>query len=508
MNLDAGKLASILRSPKFLYVTLVLFILQGLFLTVAIAPSLQTGDSYLQRSPGVVPDGNRHTQVVYFYAKAPILNGPFVGNMTSQEMTMGDLERLPSYLYHYLLSFPVRLAQAIGASELAIAIMLRLIGLAVGVLALIAFWRLSLALKVGPAIANLATLGLAFTGMFAFLSPAMNYDVFSLLLWFLYMLASVRLFIDRQPHQLYWMVVLGMLMSITKYTYLPFAGLLGLIAIWLYIRNSGGWAKAKQVTVKGFTKWLKAMRRWQQVALVLLLLISGGLFAERIGGNLVQYGAVSPKCTQIHSFEDCMRHSVFNRNQTRLQAIEAGETWTQKYSFIDYTGMWLGRYYASIYFYMGHIWVKPVWWALALSAATVLIFTLYAATRLILRKRAVLKGSAEWYILGTVGLFIAVQYLFNVNIFISYAGETYAHQGRYLLPIVGFVYILILLVAARYYRSVTKKRQPQALTILLIIGAIAFLANNSVTNFFINAKSPDWYSPAGRVIVPSSWYEN
>src|SRR5690606_23846637 len=101
----------------------------------------------------------------------------------------------------------------------------------------------------------------------------------------------------------------------------------------------------KKTTSTKLSSWLKAMWRWQQVALVLLLLISAGLFAERIGGNLVQYGAVSPKCTAIHSYEDCMQHSVFNRNQTRLHLVETGETWTEKFSFIDYTGMWIGRYY-------------------------------------------------------------------------------------------------------------------------------------------------------------------
>ncbi|MFE2008975.1 hypothetical protein ACFW6U_27295, partial [Pseudomonas guariconensis] len=78
----------------------------------------------------VVPDGNRHIGAIYYFAEQPILNGPFFDNMEPRDLWMGDLERFPSYLYYYLVSFPVRAAMGLNVSDAMIVLLIRLLGLA------------------------------------------------------------------------------------------------------------------------------------------------------------------------------------------------------------------------------------------------------------------------------------------------------------------------------------------------------------------------------------------
>lgn len=486
--------------------TLALFVAHGVFFAVAVNPSLQTGDTYLDRSLGLVPDGNRHIAAIYYFAEKPIAEGPFVQEMTDQEMMMGDLVRFPSYLYYYLLSFPVRAALALGASDLTIIYLVRLIGLGFGVLALIVFRRIVREARAGPVIANVATLGLATTGVFAYFAPAENYDMLAFLLWLCFVLASMKLFMRRDATQLYWIVTIGLFLSITKYTYLPFAGVAAIVAMWLYVRGAGGWSRAWTQIKRQCAERIRTTARWRQVALVTLLLVGMVLFVERIGINIVQYQSVSPNCAEVHSRESCMNFNVYKRNVERLDAVAAGEAWTKDFHLLEYTGDWLARYYPTMYYYMGHIWVYDIWSMLWVSAGFVLALVLAAVVYLARRKQAIIQGRAEWFLCGVVGILTAGQFGYNVMLFVKYSGEMYAHQGRYLLPALGFAYVIMLLVVARAYRTLSEARRKKALYVVLAIGIFALIINGALLNFFIHANSPDWYSELGRQLVPEVWW--
>lgn len=504
-----NKLASILRSPKFFRITLLIFLLQGTFFALAVNPSLQSSredSTYLDRSIGLVPDGNRHMAAIYHFASQPILNGPFIHDMTDAELMMGDVVRFPSYLYYYLMSFPVRAAVAFDMSDLAIVYLVRFIGLGFGVAALIVFRRIVQEVRAGPAITNLATFALASTGAFAYFAPAENYDMLALLLWFCVVLASLRLVQRRDPAQLYWMVVVTLFLSVTKYTYLPFAGIVVLVALVLYVRDSKGLGDAWGHTQTQLAHTWQQLARWRQGALIALLLIGAGLFVERIGMNLLQYQSVSPNCARVHSRESCMNFTVYERNVNRIDAVAAGETWTKDFNAIGYTGAWLQRYYPTLYYYMGHIWVYDIWIMLWVSLGVVVTLVMSALIYLLVKRRAVLRSRAEWLLLGIVGLITAGQYGYNVMIFLKYSGQLYGHQGRYLLPMIGFLYVIMLLIVARAYYTLPQRYRKTAVTVLIIIGLATAVINGALLNFFIHANSPEWYSEMGKWLTPDTWY--
>lgn len=496
-------LIKVIGSKYFFWGVIGLFLLQTLFLTVAIdQPESSTGttENHLFRTVGIVPDGNRHMAAIYHFAKQPIEKGPWIHDMTADELMMGDLVRFPSYFYYYLLSFPVRVALAFNLSDLAIITMARLFGVLFGVLILLVFSRIVRRVTNNRAIQNLAVLMLAMTGSFVYLTPAENYDILSLLFWMLYILASIRLAMDKDFSQLYWMVVWFSLLSVTKYTYIPFMVVAAIPVIGYLLHTKSLTNKTVSNETKKLKKYISS-NKIKAFLLAVLMVVSVGLFAERIGGNLIGYQSFSPKCDRVHSAEDCMRFGVYNRNINRLESVEKGETWTKEFNFFEYTSMWIMRYYATNFYYMGHYWVHNPRPAMLNAGVVVLIIAAAIAVGLSIKRRLPFTRKVEWYLLLVVAVLIAGQYAHNVMIFFTYSGETYGHQGRYLLPAIGFIYLLFLMAAYRLYGVLSKKARLWMFWVGVILAVYFIYTNSAVANFIYHAQEPVWYSELFRNLL-------
>lgn len=495
MKFVLKKLINFVKSPKFFVGIIVLYLLQGLFFTVAVNPSdiYVIEDGTVTRGGGVVPDGNRHIGAIYYYAQQPIENGPFITDMTDSELWMGDLERFPSYLYYYLLGLIMKIPLALQASDFVNVMIIRLVGLVIGLLALLVFRKIVREITTNKLIGNLTVLGLAVTGSFAWLSPAENYDILALLFFFLFMLASLRLFTRQDPTQSYWMFVWFCLGSITKYTYIPFMGLFGLVAVGLYVRKSGGVRRAWLAAKEKLASRVRSLSKLAGAGLVILLIIAGGLFAERIGVNLVEYRSFSPDCEVVHSHEGCMNFGVYERNYNRQQLVQSKET-TYTFDPGYFTQLWLFKYYTSMYAYVGHIWIENfsliMFSGLAIVVASLLTMIVY----LKYRKVKIFDSITARYTGFVVVVLIVAQYLFNANGFIAAGGVAYATQGRYLLPAIGFVYLLLLIVAVKFYRNVPKTKKRSAAMVLVVLAVIALLTNSALPVFLLHATSPEWFS--------------
>ena len=497
--------ARVLRSPKFFIFTLLFFVAQSSLFAVIVDPSLQNGETYMERSAGLVPDGNRHMSAIYYYADRPIADGPFVQEMEPSDLSMGDLVRFPSYMYYYLMSFPVKAALALSWSDWAIILLVRFIGIGFGVLALVVFRKILRELKIETLVTNLSVLALATMGAFAYFAPAENYDMLALLLWFCFFLPSVRLFTRRDTTQLYWMLLSFCIISVTKYTYAPFAGLIGLAAVSTYIYRVGGFAVAYQRLKKDWAQLWRKTRKWVIALATVVLVISVGLFVERIGINLVKYQSLSPNCAKVHSDEACRNFGVYNRNVTRLEQVKKGEAYTQDYDPIVYTKDWIWRYYTSMYYYMGHIWVNVPPFMVLANAILFLSILIISIVVLIRRKVRIIQGFNEWFLLGVATLFVVAQYVFNVDTFIHYSGNMYGHQGRYLLPMIGIAYVLYAIIVLRAYRA-AKTKHTRAVGSVLVAACLCILIGNSaIVNFYVAMDSSAWLSEPGKAITPESW---
>src|SRR5690606_34690427 len=213
-----------------------------------------------------------------------------------------------------------------------------------------------------------------------------------------------------------------------------------------------------QVLSKQLSSWWQQVNKFVATGLIVILLIAGGLFVERIGGNLIQHQSFNPSCAKIHSHEACMSFGVYSRNYNRTQALEDGTAETRySYNPATYTPMWLHKYYSSMYAYVGHIWIDKFWTGMyvGLAAVVLAVTAMYAYLRS--KRHKILVNTQQKLIAATALVFVVAQYLFNVRTYINFEGMTYAHQGRYLLPMVGFAYILMIMVAVKFVQVVSAR---------------------------------------------------
>lgn len=489
------------------------FFVQALFSVFFISGSTPmdgVGGRYVERNEnGVVPDGHRHIGAIYYYAERPLLAGPTITDMPEEDLWMGDLERFPSYLYYYVLSFPVKVAMALNFPDTQTVWLIRLIGVGLGMAALIVFRRIVSMITPSIVVQNLSVLAVGLTGSFVWLSAAENYDVPALLLWFAFMYAALSLFTKNHAKYLYWMVLWFFLLSITKYTYIPFAGLAGLVSIVLYIRNiaSGNLRKATISGLNDIRSWVLSSSRWLVGLGVISLVIAGGLFGERIVGNLVTFQSFNPSCTRLHSLEGCMEFGVFARNYRQLQAIESGTATSIEYSPTEYIGLWMKRYYDSMYVYMGHIYIFRYSVLLELSALAAITLGIYAFIVAKRKKVQLLQTQQEWFLLGVVVVLVLSQFLFNVNTMLKFDGQLYAHQGRYLLSAVGFAYILYFILIQRSTAAMSSRQAKAFIAAGIVVAIYAIATTSAVPSYFIHAVHNEWYSPLAQQILPA-WLLN
>lgn len=97
------KLRQLLEHPRFLTAMMVLFALQAVIFSILIPYKSPSDEEY-------------HFRFTYYYAQRSIVAGPIIDDQTDN-FDIGDIQRTPGYLYHYLSSFVLKLIQPIVTSE-------------------------------------------------------------------------------------------------------------------------------------------------------------------------------------------------------------------------------------------------------------------------------------------------------------------------------------------------------------------------------------------------------
>lgn len=507
------KTKRILSSPYFFRWIVAIFLLQAFFSVFMISSSTPTdgvGGRYVERNEnGVVPDGHRHLGAIYYYAERPIAAGPVITDMSDQDLWMGDLERFPSYLYYYALSFPVKAAMAMNFTDTEVVWLVRLIGVGLGLAALVVFRKIVMMVSKSVVAQNLSTLALALTGSFVWLSAAENYDIPALLLWFAFVYAAVELFTKNHAKYIYWMALWFFLLSITKYTYGPFAILVCIAAIWLYVRNqqASNISDLLRGAIAEVLEWLSSMKRWVLMAGAISLIFAGVLFSERIVGNIIAYRTLNPDCATIHSQESCMNFGVYARNYRQSTELEKGTAPVINYTPVSYLKLWIERYYDSMYVYMGHIYIPRYSMLIELTGIASLVLGILLAIVAVHNRSNILRTQQEWFLAGVVAMLVVVQFAYNVDTILQYGGQLYAHQGRYLLSAVGFAYLLYFLMVQHTLVDTKRTVRYGFIVAGLIVALFALLTTSAVPSFLIHAISSGWYSPLAQQILPG-WLVN
>lgn len=417
---------------------------------------------------------------------------PFITSQAAETVFHGDLTRSTSYMFHWLMSFPYRFIALFTNDLVDQIVFLRIINITFVVISLWLFRKLLLLGGFSRALSNLSIFFFTLIPLVPFTAAHINYDNLIMIFTagiFYTALKSVK----KSSRQAAWIITtitVGLLGSLVKFTFLPvFVAATIFIPIYL-------WKQYSKNTFKQLIGQYKKLSKPVVLLLTIAVIISAGLFAERYGGNLVQYRSLEPKCDRIHSIELCSQYNVWDRNTRWAEKYEK-EQWSL-WSPTEYTfNRWIPHIFNDLFragaytggeiemreplgkleYTSGTVALRIAGWTVFIGA---IITTAVAWRRLGLKK-------IRYLFLGSIGLYALALWVKNYSDYTTY-GIPVATQGRYFIP------FLIPLIAMTGYALSVAIKQRYVKGVLLAVSLLLFTQGAGATTYILYSNE-NWYWP-------------
>lgn len=378
-------------------------------------------------------DENYHLGIIRLYS---MHLSPFWDAHPAGADSFGAIARDPSYLYHYLMSFPYRLISSVTNSQATQVIMLRIINVSVFTGGLVLWRKLLLKSGASRALVHTSLLVFVLIPIVPFLAAQINYDnlfipaVACVFLLAINLAEELRKYNRINTKLLAWLLISCLLASLVKYAFLPiFISIIGYLTF-LTFRVNIGYRKLLFSLKEGWNK-IDHAGRW---FILLFVLLSLGLFAERYFVNIVRYHAPVPDCSQVLTVKQCQSYGPWVRdyiltNNKIPQANTSPITFTADWFY----GMWFRSFFAvggpQTNFETKGPLLLPSLVAIVLSGLGLVSFSLSA-------KKIWQKYNHKLLTLFGVSIatYVIVLWVDGYRSFLS-VGQTVAINGRYLLPL-------------------------------------------------------------------------
>lgn len=421
---------------------------------------------------------------------------PFVHQSTF-DGPVGDIERYGSYLYHYLLSFPYRAAEALGAGSGVTIVMLRMFSVAAVSAALVYAWRLFRELGAGPVTANVALAVLAMTPLMVFLAGTLNYDNLLALLSTAFFYYGLKLYKADQFDVGLWLKVLlvGSLAAVTKFTFLVIAPV---VLVGLLVRQVPMLRRGLQRSTTEFFKVPRRVVRGRRAFLALGALLACGLVVERYGLNVLHFGTPFPSCIAIHTADICSLQPPAARNiALDLAHPDDPLSLSGAVAYLTYQWIPLMLRYST---YIGTLGpdgalrtssLGPhVFGALLVWSVPVVLGLDVLATTVLQRVRG------ARLLLAAVGMYVVVLFAQNYHEYTK-LGQPTGVQGRYLLVVLPIIIGLACIALAQLISLGRASARPRA-----ALGAVAVIAfvlsqGGGVTSYLWASDAAWWRTGSG-----------
>lgn len=307
VNRSSTQIISLLQSNKFFYASLGIFTLGVLWIALASIYPMAFDEEF-------------HYGLIKVFATSWL---PYGIQHTSDMAQFGSATADPSYLFHYLMSFPYRLIDLFNLPDDGKIIFLRLINIGFIVGSIVVFRRVLLEAKIGRASSNLALLFFMFIPTLNMLSAQVNYDSLLMLIVAFTVLLTLRItraVLSKKgfPAAQTWTVVILLLFGMSiKYAFLPIAAGIG---VWLLILVAIAHNKLKKKLNTQLKQLLASTTKLNLKAKIFLIIfgVLGMFFVAHYGVNYVTYGSPLPSCDQVFDREACKAYGPWNRNQNYI----------------------------------------------------------------------------------------------------------------------------------------------------------------------------------------------
>lgn len=475
MNRLSERIKSFLGSKLFFYLVLGFFLLQAGWIAASALYPMAFDEAY-------------HFETIQLYAEQW---SPRLAEHPEEAEGLAAVHRYPSYLFHYLFSFPYRVTAEVTADETTQILALRLLNIALVAGGLVLLRRLFITSRVSPALTHVAILFFTLIPIVPLLAAHINYDNLLLLLVPAIFLLTQRLMCDVQSKTirfqplLLWLSLL-LLSGIVKYAMLPIITAVVVFVVgyaWWQWRPLDGARLRSQLQ----TAW-RQVHLASKIGLIGLVLVSGILAFERYGLNLLQYNALVPSCDDVISYEECLEFGPFARNQAYLEDRDPDF----EPSRLEHTGQWFsGMWYRLFFMINGDVPVDryhnfaplPI---MAIGFSVLLVAGVGAMVRY--RKQVFYRQPWNTLLLA-VTLFYSLV-LLQSN-FSGYAelGRTAALNGRYLLLVLP-----LFLIPMSWAVAYALQHRDQVKTGVAIVALAVLLQGGGLTSFIVRS-SDTWYWP-------------
>ena len=413
-----ARFVRILSSRAFFLGVLIFFCLQALWIALsAVYP--------------MAFDEEVHFGIIKIYAGQL---SPFLSGQPEGADSFGAVARDPSYLYHYLMSFPYRVIAHFTDSQSAQVVVLRLLNIPILALGLVLFRKVLLRARLSPALVNLSILLFTLIPIVPFLGGQINYDNLLLVLVPLLCLFAYDVMVGLKKQRillvpLVWLVIVFLTASLVKYAFLPI-GLAAILFLLVYgIRHfRGAWDKICPTLAASF----KAISPIRKVVMGILLLAMVVLFVQRYGVNAVTYHHPVPPCDAVIGEQKCASYGPWQRNHLLAQSKGDFDR-----SPLTYAATWTYWLWHRMFFVVngpGSLYAtRP---PLPLPYIATALIAVSGVTALILLWRQVFRGRAYLgFFLGMIVLYCATLWLEDYSQYLE-TSQPVAINGRYLLPLV------------------------------------------------------------------------
>lgn len=465
------RLVHLVASVGFYRFVIIFFVFQSLWITFSAA--------YPQAF-----DENFHFGLIRLYSHywLPFLKGQPVG-----ANQYGAVARDPSYLYHYLMSFPYRFINLFTHSQAILVISMRLIDVIFFTAGLIIFRKVMLRAGLSKAFTNVSLLIFVLIPIVPQLAGQINYDD---LLFLLTAICCYKAFdiidaIRSKTVQLKQALILACLLilsSLVKYAFLPIAAAIFLYVLYEFYKTFKGKIKAEfSKLIKGFLK----LPYFYKFLLVGLLILSIFMFIQRDGYNLVKYHSVVPNCSKVLSVKSCSSYSAWYTDYMRHNLVLGGQA-SNSENILIYVGQWFYWMWYRLFFAInGNFFNNPPLLLPSIGAVILGVAAVYY----------VWKWRAKIFKNRYLMLFVTISIIYSLSLFIKgyatykYTGTLENMNGRYLVPILLPAAAIAGLALSSAFRKSINIRVIATVVILIL-----FLEGGGVLTFIVNSDS-SWYWP-------------
>jgi len=283
------------------------------------------------------------------------------------------------------------------------------------------------------------------------------------------------------------LLIVCLLTSLVKYAFLPIFVVVCIFAIVYGVMCLRG-TPSRTILRES----LQAISRRMLVSLVLLALLSSGLFIQRYGVNVVEYHTPIADCDQVLNYDHCSSYGPWLRNYQDAQSKTTVDT-----NLFSYVATWVdGLRYRLFFAINGPDQAYTNYPPLVIPFNTALVLAFVSLIALIVRARRVFSRQPfVVFVMIAALLYLAALFREDFEQYLD-TSQPVAINGRYLLPVLP---LLAIGIGRAFQQLLATHRRAWLKPLLAGSVLLLFLQGGGIMTFILRSD-PSWDWPNRAVI--------